>query len=172
MLSFTDWAAVKPHSEEFALRQGLFKRIERQVRKVLKEVEVCMFGSTASCLALRGSDIDVLIFSTQIANYVLIDTVHKRLLKVKAFDYVEAISAQVPILKLRDNKTGLTADIAFNRKDGVQGCLVSATCFLLYPEMRPLYLVVKAFLRERDLDQTRKGGVCSFMLVNMVVYFL
>ena len=38
--------------------------------------------------------------------------------------------------------------------------------------MRPLYLVLKAFLRERGLDATRTGGVCSFMLVSMLVYFL
>jgi len=41
---------------------------------------------------------------------------------------VELIVAQVPILKLMDRKTGLHADIAFNRDDGVHGCLVSVLC--------------------------------------------
>lgn len=40
--------------------------------------------------------------------------IQKRLVKVKAFDYVELIVAQVSILKLKDGKTGLSADIAFN----------------------------------------------------------
>ena len=78
----------------------------------------------------------------------------------------------MPILKLKDNKTGLCCDIAFKREDGIQGCLVGVAATLLFPEMRPLYLVIKAFLRERSLDSTRTGGVCSFMLLNMIIYFL
>jgi len=131
-----------------------------------------MFGSTASGYALKGSDIDLLVFYPAVKFNNLCDAIHKRLLKVKAFEYVERIYASVPILKLKDNKTGLFVDIAFNRDDGIYGCLVSVFAGQLYPELRPLYFVVKAFLRERQLDQTRKGGVCSFMIINMLVYFL
>ena len=87
-----------------------------------------MFGSTASCLALRGSDIDILVFNPKVKLAKLIESVQYQLLKVKAFDYVELIVAQVSILKLMDRKTGLHADIAFNRDDGVHGCLVSVLC--------------------------------------------
>jgi DNA polymerase sigma len=131
-----------------------------------------MFGSTASGFALKGSDIDLLVFYPAVKFNVLCDQIHKRLLKVKAFEYVERIYASVPILKLKDNKTGLFVDIAFNRDDGIYGCLVSVFSGQLYPELRPLYFIIKAFLRERELDQTRKGGVCSFMIINMLVYFL
>ena len=131
-----------------------------------------MFGSTASGFALKGSDIDILVFYPQVVFKILCDQIHKRLLKVKAFEYVERIWASVPILKLKDNKTGLFVDIAFNRDDGIYGALVSVFSGQIYPELRPLYIVVKAFLRERNLDQTRKGGACSFMIVNMLVYFL
>lgn len=131
-----------------------------------------MFGSSSSCLALKGSDIDIVIFCPSVKLNKLIEKIHKRLLCVKAFEYVEMISASVPILKLKDNKTGICADIAFNRDDGIHGCLVAVNCVLMYPELRPLYFVVKAFLRERGLDSTRKGGVCSFMLINMIVYYL
>ena len=42
-----------------------------------------------------------------------------------------------------------------------------------FPELRPLYFVLKAFLRERNyLDQTISGGVCSYMLLNMITYYL
>lgn len=82
------------------------------------------------------------------------------------------IPAAVPILKLKDNKTGICADIAFNRDDGIHGTMVVVSCVLMFPELRPLYFVLKAFLRERGLDSTRTGGVCSFMLINMIVYFL
>ena len=111
-----------------------------------------MFGSTASGFALKGSDIDMVIFYQKVKINVLIDYIHNRLLKVKAFEYVERIYASVPILKLKDNKTGLCVDIAFNRQDGILGCIVSVVSCNMFPELRPLYFVLKAFLRERGLD--------------------
>jgi len=111
-----------------------------------------MFGSTASGFALKGSDVDILVFHPQVKFNLLCDQVHQRLLKVKAFEYVERIYASVPILKLKDNKTGLNVDVAFNRDDGIYGTLISVFGQQLYPELRPLYFVLKAFLRERDLD--------------------
>jgi len=172
VISFMKWAEVDPLSDEMADRNSLFERIKYQVNQLFPQAQVCMFGSSASCLALKGSDIDIVIFCPDVKILKLIERIHKRLLLVKAFEYVERIEASVPILKLKDNKTGVSADIAFNRDDGIHGCLIAVTCVQLYPEMRPLYFVIKAFLRERGMDQTRKGGVCSYMLINMIVYFL
>ena len=133
-------------------RLSLFKRITYQINQVFPKAETCMFGSTASVFALKGSDVDMVVFNKEVKFATLIDEIHKRLLKVKAFDYVERIYASVPILKLKDNKTGLNVDIAFNRDDGIYGCLVTVFSGMLYPELRPLYFVLKAFLRERELD--------------------
>lgn len=42
-----------------------------------------------------------------------------------------------------------------------------------YPEIRPLYFILKVFLKERDgLDQTIGGGICSFLLLNMITFYL
>ena len=139
---------------------------------MVPQAEVCMFGSTASGFALKGSDIDILVFCPNIKFSVLCDKVHERLLQVKAFEYVERIYASVPILKIKDNKTNICVDNVFNRDDGILGCMTSVMTQQIFPELRPLYYVLKAFLRERSLDQTRKGGVCSFMLINMIVYFI
>ena len=150
----------------------MFERVKYQVQQVYPKAECVMFGSTASEFALKGSDIDILVFHPSVKFTVLCDKIQQRLLKVKAFEYVEKIFASVPILKLKDNKTGICVDIAFNRDDGILGCTLSVLQSKLFPELRPLYFVIKAFLRERFLDQTRKGGVCSFMLINMIVYYL
>jgi DNA polymerase sigma len=49
--------------------------------------------------------------------------VYKRFLTVKNFAYVEKVVCQVPIIKLKDKTTGLTADITFNREDGYKGVI-------------------------------------------------
>ena len=155
-----------------AVRLSLFDRVKYQVQQVFPKAEVVMFGSTASEFALKGSDIDILVLYPAVKFSILCDKIQERLLKVKAFEYVERIFASVPILKIKDNKTDICVDIAFNRDDGIFGCAVSVLTAKLFPELRPLYFVIKAFLREKGLDQTRKGGVCSFMIINMVVYYL
>lgn len=169
---FMRWAEVDPLSDEMKDRISLFNRIKFQVNKLFADAQVLMFGSSASALAIKGSDIDIVIFCPSIKSIKLIEKIQKKLLLVKAFEYVELIHAAVPILKLKDNKTGICADLAFNRDDGIHGCIVATTCVQMFPELRPLYFVLKAFLRERGLDSTRTGGVCSFMLINMIVYYL
>ena len=92
---------------------------------------------------------------------------------MKSFKYVERVVCNVPILKLKDAETGISADICFNREDGYKGIISVLHMQVSYPELRPLYFVLKAYLRERNnLDQTIAGGVCSYMLINMIVYYL
>ena len=79
----------------------------------------------------------------------------------------------VPILKIKDAETGIHADICFNREDGYKGVICALSMQVNFPELRPLYFILKVFLKEREnLDQTRDGGVCSFMLLNMITFYL
>ena len=57
-----NWAVVKPGSEESDLRNSLFRRISAQVKTIYPLAEIFMFGSTSSGLALKGSDIDIVVF--------------------------------------------------------------------------------------------------------------
>ena len=42
----------------------------------------------------------------------------------------------------------------------------------MYPEMRPLLLVLKCFLKSRQLNETYHGGVSSFLLTMLVTSYL
>lgn len=63
-------------------------------------------------------------------------------------------------------------DVAFNRDDGLKGLAVVRSCLTAFKELRPLYFVLKACLKFRNLDSTFNGGISSFLLVNMIVYYL
>ena len=41
-----------------------------------------------------------------------------------------------------------------------------------YPELRPLLLVIKSFLKSRQLNETYHGGVSSFLLTMLVTAHL
>lgn len=136
--------------------------------------KVMMFGSAAAYLAIKGSDIDVVVIDKSVTlNKLFFDT-FERLSKISRFkDSVEKIICAVPIVKLKCRKTGLSCDITFNREDCYKGVATSLALQAQYPELRPLYFVLKVFLRERgSLDKTKKGGVCSFMLLNLIVSYL
>ena len=47
-------------------------------------------------------------------------------------------------------------------------------CYLQkkFPELRPLILVLKAFLKSRQLNETFTGGVGSFLLTILVTSYL
>lgn len=67
------WAEVDPQGLEMQQRQYLFNRIKKQVNVIFPEAELCMFGSTSSGLALKGSDIDLLVFYPAVKISVLYD---------------------------------------------------------------------------------------------------
>lgn len=165
---FSDWASI----QDYKPRQRLFTLIKQVIQKDFHDAEFILFGSSGASLAIKGSDIDMLVQdqSKHISN--LYYTVYKRLLQVQEFSYVEKVVATVPILKLREKSTGLKADITFNRTDGYKGVICAVLLQAQFPELRPMYIVLKAFLRERNLDQTYSGGICSYMLLNMIAFYL
>ena len=59
---------------------------------------------------MRGSDIDVVVVDTSQDLSTLIRKSEEKLVKVKRFVNVEKITCKVPIIKLKDKKTGLNAE--------------------------------------------------------------
>ena len=57
--------------------------------------------------------------------------------------------AKVPIIKLKDRETGINVDLSFNRENGVYCVKLVRQLLKKYPELRPLLLVVKCFLKAR-----------------------
>ena len=84
----------------------------------------------------------------------------------------EILDARVPILKLVERETRVEMDIAFNVLDGFKAVQPIKALIAKYPPLKPLVLVVKAFLRERRLNETYRGGIGSFLLVLLTTAFL
>jgi len=101
-------------------------------------------------LAIQGSDIDVLVHDETVKFPVLFNSVLSMLLEAYWTVYVERIESVVPILKLKDAETGIHADVCFNREDGYKGLTCAISMQIHFPELRPLYFILKVFLKERD----------------------
>jgi len=63
-------------------------------------------------------------------------------------------------------------DISFNISDGYCAVKPIKDLCVKYKCLRPLVLVMKAFLRQRGLNDTHTGGIGSFLVVVLVTAFL
>jgi non-canonical poly(A) RNA polymerase PAPD5/7 len=132
-----------------------------------------MFGSSANRLALGSSDIDMLVYDPKISLNELFRKTFLTLVSHDMFEYVQQITtSRVPIIKLLHKETDINFDISFNNEDALRGLAVVMKIQEAYPELRPLFFVIKAFLKDRGLHEPFTGGIGSFTLVNMIVYYL
>jgi DNA polymerase sigma len=136
-----------------------------------------MFGSTANRLALPGSDIDVLICVPNVTCSFTYNLVYEIVLHIligsKEFDEIEPIkTSQVPIISARHIESGVSLDMVIDREDGLQGLCLVNSLENTFSELRPLYLVIKAFLCNKNLHKPWKGGMGSFVLINFITCFL
>ena len=72
-----------------------------------------------------GSDIDVLVYDESVPLPNLFFLSFEKLSKIKRFKECQKIICNVPIIKLRDKKTGIYADITFNREDCYKGVVTA-----------------------------------------------
>lgn len=86
--------------------------------------------------------------------------------------YTLILTARIPILKVVESSTGISMDISFNTADGYCAVKPIGVLAAKYPSLRPLVIVMKAFLRQRSLNDTYTNGIGSFLLVILVTAFL
>ena len=67
---------------------------------------------------------------------------------------------------------GLKVDIGINNVDGVTAVDVINDHLDRMPALRPLVLVVKAFLAQKDLNSAAKSGLSSYALICMAISFV
>eukprot|EP01016_Furgasonia_blochmanni_P029777 TRINITY_DN3118_c0_g1_i17.p1 TRINITY_DN3118_c0_g1~~TRINITY_DN3118_c0_g1_i17.p1 ORF type:complete len:243 (-),score=57.96 TRINITY_DN3118_c0_g1_i17:104-832(-) len=88
------------------------------------------------------------------------------------FDSINIIkSAKVPIVKIRDIEYDINFDISFNKMDGLYQIDAVQKALQVYPAMKYIILILKLVLRQRELSETYKGGIGSFLLFCMTLAF-
>ncbi|MFN7124084.1 MAG: hypothetical protein ACK4NM_18815, partial [Hydrogenophaga sp.] len=73
------------------------------------------------------------------------------------------------IIKFKHAASGVAVDISFDVPGGLRTAEMVKDYMRRFPMIKPLALVLKYFLAQRDLNETYTGGVGSFMLTMMLV---
>ena len=133
-----------------------------------------MFGSSVTGLALPKSDVDCTIFDApggKGRQQLLADQLQEVLgTRVTSLEVIS--TARVPLVKFVDSQTGLGVDVSFDIDSGFRTAKLIRRYLKDLPAAKPLILVVKTFLAQRELNETYSGGVGSFMCFLMVISFL
>jgi len=172
VLDFCNYVA--PTRNELAQRENALKLITDYIKELWPESEVKAFGSYATGLFLPDSDIDVaIVVKNENDSKSLIKKLSGHLKEKNAIsEQEEILGAKVPILKIVEKSTSVSLDISFNILDGCKSIEPIKSLLRKFPQLKPLVLVIKTFLRERKLNETYRGGIGSFLVILMVVAFL
>ncbi|CDF38677.1 unnamed protein product [Chondrus crispus] len=165
---------VSPTAEEEQCRSEMAQSVETIIKQLWPESTVSLFGSYATGLYLPTSDIDICIMDTPKKGELdEFEQLAAAIRNVTGFARrVHIIKAKVPLVKIIARKSGMNCDICIGRNNGPKNVPVIKKYLETYPALRPLLMIVKCFLQQRDLNETYSGGLGSYTLLLFVVSHL
>eukprot|EP00873_Tetraselmis_striata_P016039 jgi/Tetstr1/436303/TSEL_025143.t2 len=180
-----------PTRSETEAVAALLEEVGKVGRRIWGDARVALFGSQAHGLALPGSDLDIVVLgvtanmrcaatgftkSQQHRIGSLLQQLLTELKKSLEVRHAKVIKAKVPIIKceIRVGKAGEYAavDISMGAANGTEAAEFIAQEIVMVPPLRPLVLVVKAFLRQKGLNEVYTGGLSSYSIFLMVLAHL
>ena len=171
IMAFSEY--IRPTTEELFMRNEIIFRITKVIKEQLPHAEVDVFGSYKTGLFLPTSDIDMVVFGewkTLPLNFLKDALIREH---ISDADNVKVLDkASVPIIKILETRTDLKVDISFNTTNGVKSADLIKNYLKEYPCLRPLVMVLKQFLIQRDFNEVWTGGIGSYSLILMTVSFL
>ena len=162
----------------------LIKNVQTAVDKSIQNYVVNLYGSHATNLCLPWSDLDVVLIKKQ-NNENIIDNNNLMILS-QLYEYIrnepwvkecKLISkAAVPIIKLisieQYNNMSIDISIQDEKHFGLK-CVELVKQFIVeYKSLKPLVLAIKNILKMANLNDPYKGGISSYGLILMIVFFL
>ena len=179
---------VTEHIKKSAnIHDELIKNVQNAVNECSQDYEVHLYGSHATNLCLPWSDLDVVLISKnnnknnqQIsleAKHLLLSKLYENLKQqpwVKDINYISG--ANIPIIKLfsiaKYNNIPIDISIQDEKHFGLR-CVDLVKQFMnKYESLKPLVLALKNILKKAKLNDPFKGGISSYGLILMIVYFL
>ena len=165
----------------------LIKNVQNSVDKSIQNYEVNLYGSHATNLCLPWSDLDVVLIKKNIEDIKIENNNNNNLLLLsQLFEYIrnepwvkdcKLISkAAVPIIKLNTiekfNNMSIDISIQDDKHFGLK-CVELVKQFINeYKSLKPLVLAIKNILKRANLNDPYKGGISSYGLILMIIFFL
>ncbi|KAK4285953.1 hypothetical protein QN277_002576 [Acacia crassicarpa] len=165
---------LSPTLEEKAARDMAIESVFQVIKHIWPHSQVEVFGSFRTGLYLPTSDVDVVILKTGLPSPQLGLNALSRALSQRgmAKNILVLGRARVPIIKFVEKKSGLSFDISFDADNGPKAADYIQEAVARWPPLRPLCLILKVFLQQRELNEVYSGGIGSYALLVMLMAML
>ncbi|KAH0906392.1 hypothetical protein HID58_038219 [Brassica napus] len=163
-----------PTLDEKAQRDAAMDSVRSVIQYIWPDCKVEVFGSYKTGLYLPTSDIDVVILESGITNPQLGLKALSRALSQRgiAKNILVIAKARVPIIKFVEKKSSISFDLSFDMENGPKAAEFIQDAVVKLPPLRPLCLILKVFLQQRELNEVYSGGIGSYALLAMLIAFL
>lgn len=123
-----------------------------------------------------SSDIDLVVRSSQIERQPKTQVLYALAAALRRANLAENVQiigrAKVPIVKFVSSFGRFNVDISINQINGVSAGQIVNSYIDCLPALRPLVLVIKAFLSQRSMNEVYSGGLGSYSVICLVISFL
>ncbi|CAD7704658.1 unnamed protein product [Ostreobium quekettii] len=178
-------AQLTPTAAEHERCDGIIELVRKTCYEIFgTRAQVEPFGSFVNGLATSSSDVDLVICGLLnpdspgvfFGNKQLLAGQHLRKLKDKLqecpklhiVDTQLIQHAKIPLLKFT-TEDGVMVDLSINDDSGPKAARYILEKVRQYPPLRPLALVLKAFLKAYHLADVKDGGLGGFAQANLLV---
>ena len=137
-------------------------------------MEVHVIGSCATELYLPDSDIDLVVRSSPSHPPLTLSDLHQlgAVLQPLASSLTIISTASVPLIKLTHAHSSFTIDLTLEVDTGLHSTSLTLDYLDHFDTLQPLAIVVKQFLKARNLNDLYTGGLPSYTLILLIVSFL
>jgi non-canonical poly(A) RNA polymerase PAPD5/7 len=169
----------------------LIKNIQNAVDKSIPNYVVNLYGSHATNLCLPWSDLDVVLIQSkkilenggnidmdyQDDNSILLSKLYEYISKEPWVKDCKLISkASVPIIKIlaieKYNNMSIDISIQDGKHFGLKCVELVKKLLDEYKSLKPMALAIKNILKRANLNDPYKGGISSYGIILMIVFFL
>ncbi|OVA14928.1 PAP/25A-associated [Macleaya cordata] len=169
ILDFCDF--LSPTPEEQASRNTAVDSVFDVIKYIWPHCNVEVFGSFKTGLYLPTSDIDVVILDSKVRTpQIGLQALSRALSQRGIAKKIQVIAkARVPIIKFIERQSGVAFDISFDVENGPKAAEFIKDAINKIPPLRPLCLILKVFLQQRELNEVYSGGIGSYTLLSMLI---
>nr|CAD1823764.1 unnamed protein product [Ananas comosus var. bracteatus] len=154
ILDFCDF--VSPTPEEQASRAAAVHSVFEVIKHIWPQCKAVIIESKVK--------------TPQVGLYALARALSQRSIAKKI--QVVIAKARVPIIKFVEKHSGIAFDISFDIDGGPKAADFIKDAVEKLPPLRPLCLILKVFLQQRELNEVYSGGIGSYGLLAMLIAHL
>ncbi|KAL1537775.1 polynucleotide adenylyltransferase [Salvia divinorum] len=165
---------LSPTAEEQESRNAAIKSVFDVINYIWPNAVAEVFGSFETGLYLPSSDIDVVILGSNVRTPLIgLQALSRALSQRGIAKKMQVIAkARIPIIKFVEKQSGFSFDISFDVHNGPKAAEFIKDAVSTWPPLKPLCLILKVFLQQRELNEVYTGGIGSYALLSMLIAML